>query len=365
MVLELLDNMLVRIVLTLVGALVIGEIIPRLFYKLDQKSDRINLSDGTHTAFRKIFSFLVWLVALGLVIQWSGYSTHVLDVLTGESLQDRVIQIILTWAVIGIFVRYISGAFKQFDDLVGEVDLSTHTHQLVQKALNYTAYTIGLVLTFNILGWSAGFAALLTGAGVAGIVIGFAAKDVFSNLLSGIFIIMDRQFKVGDFIEVQGTSVKGIVRELSLRTTSIDTLDNIRMHIPNQLMATNPITNYSSHHIRRFVIPVSISYGDDIKKAIKVIIDSVKNDPAVIKDQKDKEPAVIVGDFADSGITLSALVWTDLSKEGGFIGIKNRLVEEIKNGFDKNGIEIPFPHRVMVTDAKAHKASKPKKKAKK
>lgn len=245
LVTEFLDNALVRIVLTLVGAVVLGELVPKLFYKLDERSDRINLSSGAHAAFKKLFGFAVWLAALVLIVEFSGYTQYAMQLLAGESLQDKAVKIIFAWAVILVFVKYVSGAFKQLDDIVTEIDFSTHTHQLVQKALNYTAYAIGIVLTISIMGWDAGFTALLTGAGVAGIVIGFAAKDVFSNLLSGIFLILDQPFKIGDSIEINGTTIKGVVKEISLRSTALNTEAGTVIYVPNQLMATNAINNVS------------------------------------------------------------------------------------------------------------------------
>ncbi|MEW5955143.1 MAG: mechanosensitive ion channel family protein [Candidatus Micrarchaeota archaeon] len=340
----LLENRIAQSLAVLVGAWIIATFLPKLLYKIDEKSKRIDLSQRTHLILRKVISFLVWLAALGLVFFLSGLQEPVLAFLAGKTLEVKVIEVILIWVAAYVFVKYISGAFKKFDEYVGEIDFSEHAHSLIQTAFTYAAYLAAFVLTLFALDLTGAFAAVLAGAGLAGIVIGFAAKDVFSNLFGGIMLIIDQPFKIRDFIEVKGQNILGTVQKISLRSTDLLAPENTLVSVPNALLATNAIINYTANKVRRIDFMVGVAYGTDLGKAMKVILAAVNSDEAITQKEK-----TLIGtqNFGASSIDLVTYAWVDTSKPGGFFGIKTRLMNRVYRALAKEKIEIPFPQVVM------------------
>jgi len=339
-----LESKLVQSILVLVGAWVVATFLPKILYKIDEKSEKINLSQRTHLILRKVISFAVWLAALGVVFFISGLYEPVLAFLSGKTLEVKVVEVILVWIGAYIFVKYISGAFKKFDEYVEEIDFSEHAHALIQTAFTYAAYAAAFVLTLYALDLTGAFAALLAGAGLAGIVIGFAAKDVFSNLFGGIMLVIDQPFKIKDFIEVKGQGILGTVQKISLRSTDLLALDNTLISVPNSLLATNAIVNYTANKVRRVDFTVGVAYGTDLTKATSVIINALNADEAVVNKEK---TLVAVQAFSASSIDLVSYAWVDASRKEGFAAIKTRLMDRVYRALAKEKIEIPFPQVVV------------------
>ncbi|OIO23284.1 hypothetical protein AUJ65_04005 [Candidatus Micrarchaeota archaeon CG1_02_51_15] len=344
--LEFLDNKIAQSVLVLVAAWIVANFLPKVLYKLDQKSARVDLSERTHMIISKVVAFCVWAVALGVIFVNSGFSEPVIGFLSGQSLEVKAVQVIIIWLSVYIFVKYISSAFKKFDDYVDEIDFSEHAHALIQSGLKYAAYLAALIMTLFALDLTGAFAAMLAGAGLAGIVIGFAAKDVFANLFGGIMLVLDQPFKIRDFIEVKGQNILGTVQKISLRSTDLLAPDNTTVCVPNSLLAMNPIINYTTNKIRRVDFVVGVAYGTDLAKAQKVILEAINADEAVAQKEK---TLVLVQLFSASSVDLSCMAWIDSSRKGGFGVIKTRIMGLVYQALEKEGIEIPFPQMVMRT----------------
>jgi len=205
---------------------------------------------------------------------------------------------------------------------------------------------------------------LLAGAGIAAIVIGFAAKDVASNLLAGIFIAIFQPFRVGDRIYFNNTY--GKVEDITLRHTIIKTWENQRVVVPNAKISETTIINYSLGEEKCIeTVNMPISYDSDIDKAKKIMIEEAKKHPSFAELSGDAEllkkketVKVRVVDIAESAIILRLYFWAK-DKPTGF-RMACDLRESIKKRFDKEGIEIPYPYRTIV-----HKDSKTKKRSKK
>jgi len=339
-----LQNKIAQSIAVLVAAWLISTFLPKLVYKIDEKSERINWSQRTHMIIHKVISFAVWVAALVLLFVISGLHVAVIAFLSGQSIEIKVIQVVLIWLSAYIFVKYVSSAFKKFDEYVDEIDFSEHAHALVQTALTYGAYTAAFVLTLFALDLTGAFAAILAGAGLAGIVIGFAAKDIFSNLFGGIMLIFDQPFKIKDNIEVKGQNILGIVQKISLRSTDLLAPDNTFVSVPNSILAMNPIINYTTYKIRRADFVVGVAYGTDLQKATKAAAGAVNADEAVAQKEKTQ---VVAQNFSASSIDLAVYAWVDSSRKEGFAAIKNRLMERVYRAFEKEKIEIPFPQVVM------------------
>ena len=178
--------------------------------------------------------------------------------------------------------------------------------------------------------------------GAVGLAIGMSFKDTFGNIGAGVLIIFFRPFKLGDFIEINGVS--GRAGEINLFSTLIHTTDNRTIIMPNSQVIANRIINYSLQEFRRVDLVFGIEYSEDIKKVRELIIQTADANPAVLRaPEAPADPFVGVLEFADSSINLTVRCWV---RTPNYWNAYFELNEEIKNTFDKNGINIPFPQVV-------------------
>ena len=211
--------------------------------------------------------------------------------------------------------------------------------------------TYFLILTFAVLAALAKFgiqtASLVAVLGAAGFAIGFALQGSLANFAAGVMILGFRPFREGDFI--MGAGESGTVKEINLFTTVLATPDNIKIMIPNGKLFGDIIKNVSAFDTRRVDLVIGIGYSSDIQKAIDVITKLIKEDSRILD-----EPAfqIAVSELGDSSVNLVVRPWV---KKEDYWSVKFNLTRNIKEGFDENGIEIPFPQRVihMVTDESA------------
>ena len=187
---------------------------------------------------------------------------------------------------------------------------------------------------------------LIAALGTAGVAIGLALKDSLSNFASGVLILFNHTFKVGDFIEIDGQ--KGTVRRIELMFTTLATADNKRLVIPNSVLTSDMIINYTAKNTRRLELNVGVAYGSDIlavKKAITAALKSCSNVSWA------KEPIIGIASFDDSAITFDIKVWV---KTSAFIESQYIINENILAELDKAGIVIPFNQLdVHMIDSKA------------
>ncbi len=186
-------------------------------------------------------------------------------------------------------------------------------------------------------------ATLIAGIGVAGIAFGFAARDTVENILSGVSILTDKAFRIGDTLIVGGTYC--VVENITLRTTRLRTPKNEVLVIPNQQMANEQILNHTIGGTLRIEIPFGIAYKESPQEARNVILEITKNDTRLLKDP---EPRVIVTSLNDSSVDLSLWVYVENPKQER--QIIYYYTEAIKEALNKAGIEIPFPHIQLVQD---------------
>ncbi len=178
--------------------------------------------------------------------------------------------------------------------------------------------------------------------GAAGLAIGLALKDTLSNVGAAVLIIFFRPFKVGDYIQVSGA--EGTVRCINLFSTTLTTIDNRTIIIPNGALIAGNIINYTGNETRRIDMVFDIDYGDNMKVAKNVIMEILQAHPKVLKDP---EPLVAVGELAQNSVQLYARPWVNVDD---YWAARFEIIESVKEAFDRNHITVPFPQ--MVTHVK-------------
>lgn len=176
------------------------------------------------------------------------------------------------------------------------------------------------------------FAALLASAGVA---VGMALSGNLQNLAGGIVVLLFRPFKVGDYIEAQGTS--GTVSEIQIFHTILTTPDNKKVFLPNGALSSGNITNYSKEPLRRVDFTVSVEYGADIDTVRKVLLEFLSKDERILQEPA---PFVALGSLADSSVNMTVRVWV---KSENYWDVFFQTNEKIYNEFNRQGIQFPFP----------------------
>ena len=262
-----------------------------------------------------------------------------------------VIIIVLTVIVQKIMKKILNNFLEKKSRLI-KVDPTRYA--FLKHSLSALIYIIGIsIAIYMIPSFRSLSVSIFAGAGVLAIIIGFASQQAFSNIISGIFISISKPFRVGDRVKI-GKDVYGIVEDITLRHTVIRNFENKRIIIPNSIINTEKIQNYdiADHKICRFVT-FGISYDSNIDKAIKIIQEEAMKHPFFLdnrsaEDKKEKKPAVtvrVIG-FGDFSVNLKAYVWAKDQKSAFIMGCD--LNKSIKQRFDKEGIEIPFPYRTIV-----------------
>ncbi|MRT93937.1 mechanosensitive ion channel family protein [Ancylomarina sp. 16SWW S1-10-2] len=224
----------------------------------------------------------------------------------------------------------------------------------LKNSVGFIIYTAAIIFIFYKIPYLKSLGtALFAGAGIITIVIGFASQKAFSNIISGIFILIFKPFKISDIIEFKDGQI-GVVEEITLRHTLIQDYQNRRIIIPNSIISEETIINCNiqDEKIRKH-IEFSISYDSDIDKAIDIIRDEVEKHPLLIDNRTEEDienniPCVIVRVIAlsDFSVDLKAYAWTSGNDNGFFL--KCDLLKSVKERFDREGIEIPFPYMTIV-----------------
>ncbi|UOD34675.1 mechanosensitive ion channel [Deferribacteraceae bacterium V6Fe1] len=197
----------------------------------------------------------------------------------------------------------------------------------------YALFIISIVVALNTLGMRTTSIAAVIGA--ATLAIGLSLQNNLSNLGSGVMILMTKPFKVSDTVEIGG--IKGVVDKVSIFNTRLKTPDNKVVYMPNAKITGSEIINYSAEDNRRLDIVVGIGYEDDIRLAKDILKKIAESDARVLK-----EPGIFVGvlNLGASSIDIGLRMWVN---KNDYFNLNCDILEKIKEEFDKNGINIPYP----------------------
>ncbi len=185
----------------------------------------------------------------------------------------------------------------------------------------------------------------IAGFGIAGLVIAFALQDTLSNFFSGIFLLTDRPFKVGDTILVEGDYCR--VEKIGLRTTWLyNTFDHDIVIFPNKTLAGSKIINLTEPDQKFKVrVAVGVAYGTDLEKVMEIMLEAIEKQPGVILDDPDRKAFVRFQEFGESSLDFKVTAWIHDIFDQWKIAHNTRL--DIERRFGEEGIEIPFPQRVV------------------
>ena len=223
--------------------------------------------------------------------------------------------------------------------------LSRQSMMLVIRTIVYTGY-IGLVfIVIRELNYD--LTALFGAAGFVGIVIGVASQTSIGNIISGLFLVSEKSFELGDVVRVGDKT--GTVYSIDLLSIKVKTFDNLLIRIPNQTVISSELVNVTKFPIRRLDFQIGVAYKEDLKKVKTLLEGIVRNNPLCLEEP---EPVVIFQAFGSSSIDITLGVWFE---KANYLAVKNSVFVEIKEVFDREGIEIPFPHISVY----AGEASKP------
>jgi small conductance mechanosensitive channel len=214
-------------------------------------------------------------------------------------------------------------------------------HLLVDGLLKGAFVVVGGVMAASQLGINVG--AALAGIGVVGIAVGFAAQETIANMIAGFLIFWDRPFKVGDFVTT--LDKYGEVREITMRTTRIRTMENTYVVIPNKQIIGDMLVNHSLYGEVRVNVPIGIAYKERIAEAREVLLPAASAVAGVLSDPA---PDVVARGLGDSSVNLEVRVWTDDPSQERRLFFE--VLEASKVALDQADIQIPFPHLQLFVD---------------
>ncbi len=261
------------------------------------------------------------------------------DVLTLDFLAQMVGSVIA--AILLLFAAFIIGGWarrKIVKIALEREELDDTLFTFLGNLLRYVVLILAVVVVLNTFGVQT--TSLVAAIGAAGLAIGLALQGTLSNVAAGVMIILFRPIKLGDFVTVSGVS--GTVKDISLNTTELATLDNVQVIVPNAQVWGSVITNYSVYDTRRAEWTFGVSYGSNLATAEKVIRDTILSDPRALPEP---EPFCQVNNLGDSSVDFLVRVWCASSDKFSFEADMKR---QVKEALDKAGVDIPFPTQTLI-----------------
>jgi small-conductance mechanosensitive channel len=209
--------------------------------------------------------------------------------------------------------------------------------EIIPRLVYYSVIVVAVIAVLPTLGIK--LSGLLVAGGIVGLAIGFASQSIIGNLISGIFLIIERPIKIGNSVNIEGTA--GIVEDIRIMSTTLRTFDGLFVRIPNQKVFTSNITNFVAHIARRFEYVIGIRYSDDADKAIEIIKGVITEHPMTLLNPS---PQVFVDNLGDNAVNIIVRIWAPVAE---WYDVKMELLWRIKKALEGEGIEIPFPQRVV------------------
>ena len=224
---------------------------------------------------------------------------------------------------------------------LGAERLDPTQQQLITRVGYWGVLSLFLVASLHQLGFNLGV--LLGAAGILSVALGFASQTSASNLVSGLFLIGERPFEIGDLIQVSGTT--GEVLSIDLLSVKLRTFDNLFVRIPNETLIKTEVRTLTKFPIRRFDLKIGVAYKEDVERVREVLFAVADRNPICLDEPK---PQFWLQGFGDSAVEIQFSIW---ALQPNYFELRTAMQLEIKRAFDREGIEIPFPHRSLYAGA--------------
>jgi small conductance mechanosensitive channel len=252
----------------------------------------------------------------------------------------------LTRSIVALFVLLVFWVMSKFAGRITARALSHHPRasnlleNFARRTTGGVVFVVGILMALSVLGVEIG--PLMAALGAGGFIVGFALQETLGSFASGLMIMVYRPFDVDDYVAVAG--VEGTVKEMSLVSTTLLTIDNKVLVIPNKKAWGDTIVNYTGRHVRRVDLVFGIGYDDDIQKASDVLLEVAGEHNLVL----DEPPVMVrVDELGDSSVNLFCRPWV---KTEDYWTVRWDLTRQVKERFDSEGISIPFPQRDVHLD---------------
>lgn len=263
------------------------------------------------------------------------FMEKILDALKLSAVADYIktgppIIMALVILVAGLIVLFIVA--KILKKALSRTTLDISLQKFFVKTLNIVGFVLILICALSTAGIST--TGLIAGFSAAGAAVALALKDSLSNIAGGIVLLITHPFVTGDYIEIGDYS--GTVKEIDILQTTLLTPDNKTIVIPNGLLSSDEVVNYTKEPTRRVDLTVSVSYDNDIELAKKSVLKAAEGISLVLSDP---QPFVRVSEYSDSSVNLAVRVWC---KTEDYWDVHFAMIEKMRESFEKDGIEIPY-----------------------
>jgi small-conductance mechanosensitive channel len=254
---------------------------------------------------------------------------------------DNAVRFVVAFAVAYLVGRYV------LVPVVGRVlehrGFDPTVRSLSESVLGALVVFAALAVAFAAAGLPSFLTAAATLGGAFALAVGFAAQDLIGNFVAGVFILKDKPFEVGDWIEWSGNA--GRIEDIDLRVSRIRTFDNELVTVPNGDLANNAVTNPVAYDTLRQKFVFGIGYDDDIDEATDVIIEAAEAHDEILDDPA---PSVRVTELGDSAVGLQSRFWIADPDRSDFVRVRSEYVQTVKERFDDAGIDMPYVYRQLT-----------------
>ncbi len=314
-------------------ALVLRILVLPLLYRLARKSS----SDFDD----RVLDLLLPAITRTIVLMGVNFATQ--DFVQDPKI-DTLVASIATTLMILIWGRFVSASgtiiFQKLSQNADKYQwIQPQTLPLIQFIFKVVVF--GLITYLLMAAWHVNLTSWLASAGVLGIAVGFAAKDTLANFISGVFILVDAPYKVGQYIIIDGET-RGVVTDIGIRSTRLLTRDNVEVTVPNAVIGNAKIVNESSGPSPKMRVRVnaSVAYGSDVDRVKEVLLECSQGVPHSSEDQS---PVVRFVAMGESSLDFQVMVWL---KHPVFRGrVRDEINTRIYKALAEEGLEIPFPQR--------------------
>ena len=258
----------------------------------------------------------------------------------GEAVVGAALFII---AFVALYVIGKRGVLPVLNRVLDARNLDRHAKTPIRKLVWILYLFVGITVAFGIAGYDDFLRSLATIAAAATLAIGFAMQDVLKNFVAGVFIFTEKPFKIGDWIEWDGNT--GVVEDISLRITRVRTFDNELLTVPNSQLTDNVVKNPVDAGKLRLKFVFGIGYDDDVEAATEIILEEARAHDGIMDDP---EPSVRLTELGDSSVGLQSRIWIENPSRADFVKTRGEYVRRVKQRFDEEGIDIPYPHRTLT-----------------